>query len=232
MTQPLETLQTDPQTSYALIEAKDLAIRFGDPQIVIVEGFCSALRPGQLHVLFGRSGSGKTSILKVLAGLQKPQDGSVRWQGEPLAALSEDQMNQKRLGFIGYVDQGSHLISGFTALENVLLTAIPGRHVKRLTRRAKDLLREIGLETRINHRVELLSGGERQRVALARALLLQPAVLIADEPTASLDRSTADTIIAVLKKYAALGNSVLVASHDPHLLQAADISHEIERSNT
>jgi ABC-type lipoprotein export system ATPase subunit len=175
-----------------------------------------------MHCLAGRSGSGKTSILRVAAGLVRPSGGDVAWAGESLAALKDDAITQRRRDFIGYLDQGGVLVGGLSALENALLPAVPGRRTRGLEPRARGLLERLGVGHRASHRPDQLSVGERQRVALARALLLEPAVLMVDEPTASLDRTSADSVIDLLASLAAEGIAVLVAAHDEHLVAAAD----------
>jgi ABC-type lipoprotein export system ATPase subunit len=175
-----------------------------------------------MHCLAGRSGSGKTSILRVAAGLVRPTGGEVSWAGQPLSGLRDDAITQRRRDFVGYLDQGGVLIGGLTALENALMPAVPARRTRELTDRARQLLDRLGVGHRASHRPEQLSVGERQRVALARALLLSPAVLMVDEPTASLDRVNADSVIELLRSLAGEGIAVLVAAHDEHLVAASD----------
>jgi ABC-type lipoprotein export system ATPase subunit len=208
-----------------VVELTDVTIRYeraGDDPLEIVAGYDLALEPGRMHCLAGRSGSGKTSILRVAAGLVRPTGGEVSWAGEQLSGLRDDAITQRRRDFVGYLDQRGVLIGGLTALENALMPAVPARRTRELTDRARDLLDRLGVGHRASHRPEQLSVGERQRVALARALLLDPAVLMVDEPTASLDRTSADSVIALLTSLASEGIAVLVAAHDEHLVTAAD----------
>ncbi|WP_405219022.1 ABC transporter ATP-binding protein [Agrococcus sp. Ld7] len=192
-----------------------------DRIVTVIEGYDLALEVGGFHCLAGRSGSGKTSVLRVAAGLATPTVGSVAWAGERIADLPEHVLADRRNTFLGYLDQGGELLPGLTALENVLLPAVPTRTVKRMTPRAVELLEHVGVDHRMQHTPDRLSGGERQRVALARALLMEPAVVVADEPTASLDRESADTVIALLAGLVDHGVAVLVAAHDPQLIAAA-----------
>jgi ABC-type lipoprotein export system ATPase subunit len=141
-----------------------------------------------MHCLAGRSGSGKTSLLKVAAGLMPPTSGEVSWDGTRITGLS----------------------------------AIPDRRAAELRPTAIALLDRLGVGHRADNRPDKLSGGERQRVAFARSLLLSPSVLMVDEPTASLDRHSADTVIALLRELTADGTAVLVSAHDPVLIAAAD----------
>lgn len=208
-----------------VLDLREVGIRYdraGQEPLSIVDGYGLSLVPGAMHVLAGRSGSGKTSILRVAAGLARPTSGDVLWTGMSLAALTDDAVTRLRRVHVGYLDQGGVLVQGLTALENVLLPAVPQKQTKLLARRAMDLLGRLGVADRAGAYPEKLSGGERQRVALARALLLEPAVVMADEPTASLDRASADAVIAILRSLADEGIAVLVAAHDPHLIDAAD----------
>jgi ABC-type lipoprotein export system ATPase subunit len=208
-----------------VIELRDVAIRYdraGATPLVVVAGYRLALEPGRMHCLAGRSGSGKTSILRVAAGLDVPAEGEVLWRGESLAGLSDDAVTRRRGSLIGYLDQGGVLLEGLSALENVLLPAVPSGRSRELSDRAAALLERLGVAQRAAHRPAQLSVGERHRVALARALLLEPAVLLVDEPTASLDRDSADEVIEVLTTLASEGIAVLVAAHDERLIAAAD----------
>ena len=206
------------------VELAAVTIRYeraGMPPLEIIADYNLTLGPSAMHCLAGRSGSGKTSILRVAAGLVRPTSGEVTWGGRALSGLRDDAITELRRTHVGYLDQGGVLVGGLTALENALLPAVPGRRVRALEERARDLLDRLGVGARASHRPDQLSVGERQRVALARALLLEPAVLMVDEPTASLDRETADGVIALLDGLAADGICVLVASHDEHLIDAA-----------
>jgi ABC-type lipoprotein export system ATPase subunit len=211
----------------SVVELEAVSIRYeradatADP-VEIVADYDLVLHPGQMHCLAGRSGSGKTSILRVAAGLVRPTSGEVLWQGERLGALRDDAITARRRDLIGYLDQGGALLTGLTALENVLMPAVPSRRAAQLADRGRALLDRLEVGHRASHRPVQLSVGERQRVAFARALLLEPQVLMVDEPTASLDRVTADGVIAVLSQLRDEGIAVLVAAHDEHLVAAAD----------
>jgi ABC-type lipoprotein export system ATPase subunit len=196
--------------------------RPGQDPLNIVNDYSLGLEAGAMHCLAGRSGSGKTSILRVAAGLMPPTSGTVAWNGTQLDGLSDDAITQRRGGTIGYLDQGGVLVLGLTALENVLLPAVPRGRTKAAASRATGLLATLGVSSRSGSYPEMLSGGERQRVALARALLLAPTILLADEPTASLDRESADSVIQLLRGLTEQGIAVLVAAHDQHLIDAAD----------
>lgn len=187
-----------------------------------------AIRSGDFHCLTGRSGSGKTSILRVAAGLAEPRAGSVRWQGRAVATMSPDERARQRRELMGYADQSTVVVPGFTTWENTVLPAVPGRRTRAFADRAVELLEMVGLADRLHLPADSLSGGERQRAVLARALLLQPRVLVLDEPTASLDRVTADRLIDELSRYADQGGAILCASHDPHVIRQARTVTELD----
>lgn len=212
------------------VELQGVTIQFerpGNEPLSIVRDYDLVLARGRMHCLAGRSGSGKTSILRAAAGLVPPAHGSVLWEGMELTGLADDVVTERRRRHVGYLDQRGSLVPGLTALENVLLPAVPDKRTRELSRKARDLLHRLGVGERATHYPERLSGGERQRVAFARALLLGPAVVMADEPTASLDRTTADQLITLLRALVDDGIAVLVASHDPHLIDAADARTEL-----
>jgi ABC-type lipoprotein export system ATPase subunit len=225
MTDPQGTSVLDATIDAPAVDLRGIAIQYeraGQEPLEIIEGYDLVLRRGDLHCLAGRSGSGKTSLLRVAAGLVPPTAGSVIWQGLEITGLADNVITTRRRRHVGYLDQRGNLLPGLTALENVLVPAIPDRQTRHLARRARDLLNRLGVGNRATHYPDRLSGGERQRVAFARALLLEPAVIMADEPTASLDRAAADSLIGLLRDLSNEGIAVLVASHDEHLIDAAD----------
>lgn len=214
------------------LQLSNITIRYGGDKggaepVSVVEDFNLTLHAGEMHCIAGRSGSGKTSILTVGAGLTLPTSGRVLWEGDSLEKMGDDEIADRRRALIGYVDQGGALIDGMSALENVLLPAVPDGEVEKRTEMAKDLLDLVGLGRRMRHRPAQLSGGERQRVAIARALILGTRVLVVDEPTASLDRTSANRIISILKDTTNDGIAVLVASHDHELVRLSDTLTEL-----
>lgn len=180
------------------------------------------LAPGGLIVLTGPSGSGKSTLLHLLAGLIRPTEGSVSWNGVDIARLSESARDRWRRSTAGFIFQDFHLIPELPPVDNILLPALFSAFSSRPYReRAEALLTRFDVPGR--SRTALLSRGEQQRVALARALLLEPAVIFADEPTASLDAHSGDEVARALRSLArGEGRTVIAASHDPALIALAD----------
>ncbi|WP_150460403.1 ABC transporter ATP-binding protein [Nesterenkonia ebinurensis] len=194
----------------------------------VAEGFDLALEAGAFHCIAGRSGSGKTSLLRVAIGTQIPDEGTVYWSGQDIRQLSRDALARLRREHMGYVDQDTTVISELSALDNVLVPAVP-QGVKAAEReRAYEVLELLGLKDVSRNPAGALSGGERQRLAIGRALLLRPRVLCMDEPTASLDVATATDVVAAAQAVTDSGSSVLVASHDPVVIDAADSVTRLE----
>ena len=209
----------------ALLRLDGVEIAYPTPdgeQLIQVVGATSfAVAPGELLCVAGRSGSGKTSLLNVAAGLQPPTAGHVYWRQLEVRALRDGKLADRRRHLIGYVFQGGGLIESLTAAENAVLAAIPDGLPADAAASVERLFNELGLADRHNHFPAQLSGGEVQRAALARALFHDPPLLIVDEPTANLDRATADGVIDLLAGLRDQGRGLLIASHDPHLLDAA-----------
>lgn len=176
---------------------------------------------GELTCVQGRSGSGKTTLLNVAAGMLAPSEGDVLWEEEPIWRHDESWRRNERRRLIGYVMQGGALIDSLTAAENVALSHIPLGISIDSRRWAINLLDRFEIESVADRFPFELSGGEQQRVALARALFTDPPMLVIDEPTASLDRSTADGVIDLIAGLATKGHAVVVASHDDHVIERA-----------
>ena len=183
---------------------------------------------GETVAIVGASGSGKSTLLSILAGLDTPSRGTVRLQGQDMFALSEDQRASLRAQKMGFVFQSFQLLGNLTALENVMLPLeLAGARDAR--GRATQMMERVGLGQRLNHYPKLMSGGEQQRVALARAFVVEPAVLLADEPTGSLDFATGQ---AVMELMFALnrerGTTLILVTHDRTIAAQCDRSITIE----
>jgi lipoprotein-releasing system ATP-binding protein len=185
------------------------------------------LAPGEMVAVVGASGVGKSTFLQLLGTLDLPTSGSIRFNGEELTTMSPSRLAEFRNRQIGFVFQFHHLLPDFTALENVLMPALIQRiPMDRATRMARDILGRVGLLHRLTHRPSELSGGEQQRVALARAMVLEPSLLLADEPTGNLDRSTGEAIHQLfLDLNRECGSTLLVVTHNPDL--AAIMPHRL-----
>jgi ABC-type lipoprotein export system ATPase subunit len=179
--------------------------------------------PGELVFILGPSGAGKTTLLSLIGGLLHPTTGSIHVAGTELTTLSLAALSQFRLRQIGFVFQFFQLLAALTARENVeIVLRLGGWTLSEARRRAEELLERFGLGNRLHHLPQMLSGGEQQRVALARALALQPPVVIADEPTGSLDSHSGEGVIRLLRQLVdEEQRTVIVASHDLRIQQVA-----------
>jgi putative ABC transport system ATP-binding protein len=180
-----------------------------------------APEPGKVTVVSGPSGSGKSTLLYVLAGLLRPLKGVVTYDGVDIYKMSERKRDAWRRTRIGFIFQDFHLIGELSPLANATLPATFGR-AHGVRERAHGLLEQLGVPAE-RHTIEQLSRGERQRVAVARALAFDPPVVLADEPSASLDRAATVDLVSVLAGMAADGRTVVVASHDPDIVERADV---------
>lgn len=187
-----------------------------------------SLQARQSAAIVGASGSGKSTLLSIIAGLDTPTTGTVRLAGSDLFGIDEDARAAVRAAKLGFVFQSFQLLGNLNALENVMLPLeLQGAPDARA--RATDMLRRVGLADRLRHYPKLLSGGEQQRVALARAFVVEPAVLLADEPTGSLDFATGETVMALmfaLNREA--GTTLVMVTHDLDIAQRCDRQLHIE----
>ncbi|MDF2463037.1 MAG: putative type transport system involved in lysophospholipase biosynthesis [Ramlibacter sp.] len=172
------------------------------------------LAPKETAAIVGASGSGKSTLLSIIAGLDTPTKGTVRLAGEDLFAMDEDERAALRSRKVGFVFQSFQLLGNLTALENVMLPLeLAGRKDSR--KAATEMMARVGLAQRLGHYPRVLSGGEQQRVALARAFVVQPAVLLADEPTGSLDFATGETVMALMFDLnREQGTTLVLVTHD------------------
>ena len=208
-----------------VLEVRGLAksIRSGSRVVEILRGIDISISPGTFAVIQGPSGSGKSTLLGLLAGLDKPTEGEVLLDGQPLTALPEDEMALLRGRKIGFVFQAYQLVPTLTALENVMLPLDLTGHADRESReRAIGLLGEVGLADRTEHYPVQLSGGEQQRVALARAFVTNPPIVLADEPTGNLDsRNGAMVLEVLLKLNRERGTTLVMVTHDDQIASKA-----------
>jgi len=199
-----------------------------EKEIPVLKGVDLAIMEAQTLAVLGASGVGKTTLLHILGALDRPTRGTVRYRGDDLFQKNERQLAAFRNVHIGFVFQFHHLLPEFSALENVMLPGlISGMSRKVVEARAKGILVELGLEERITHRPGKLSGGEQQRVAVARALLMQPQLILADEPTGNLDTQTAELVQELLISLSVKkGVTLIVVTHNPRF--AARMERQLE----
>jgi len=184
-----------------IIRVLDVAKSFvsNGNRVDVLKGVCMDLRAGEMVAVVGASGVGKSTLLHVMGALERPDSGEVLCMGENIFGYDDEGLAAFRNETIGFVFQFHHLLSEFNALENTMMPAlIAGINMKEASDRAEAVLARVGLDNRLMHAVGELSGGEQQRVAVARSLVMQPSVLLADEPTGNLDPKTGETIHELL----------------------------------
>lgn len=196
----------------------------GTTQIVAVQDVSLSILPGEVVLIMGPSGSGKTTLLSMLGALLRPSAGVIRLKGAAISEMKEDRLPALRLRQFGFIFQDFNLLSALTVLENVAVVAeLAGVHRGEARRKARELLTNLGLRARLDFLPEKLSGGEKQRVAIARALINEPAIILADEPTANLDSRIGHEIMRLLRDVAKVqGRSVIIVSHDQRIQDIAD----------
>ena len=210
---------TDAET---LVELTDVTKRYDSPSAAdappVLDGLSLRVGAGESVAIVGPSGSGKSTLLNIIGTLDTPDSGSVRLGGRDLLSLDENAMAEVRNREIGFVFQLHHLLPQCTALENVLVPTLASATRAGADDRARELLQRVGLGERMDYRPAQLSGGERQRVAVVRALINRPKLLLADEPTGSLDRAASDGLGEVLAELnAAEGVTLIVVTHSQRL---------------
>ena len=204
----------------ALIELKGIerVFQLGDATVHALTALNLSIAAGEYVAVMGPSGSGKSTLLNLLGLLDRPSSGTYLLEGRDVTTLSPDEQAQVRSQRIGFVFQSFHLVPRLTAAENIALPmTLAGLPLKERNARVDQALRDFGLEHRADHRPDQLSGGQRQRVAIARATIMQPALILADEPTGNLDRHTGDEVIHLLEGLNASGVTLVVVTHDPAL---------------
>jgi putative ABC transport system ATP-binding protein len=196
--------------------------------LTILHDIDFTLSPKESVAIVGASGSGKSTLLSIIAGLDVPSSGHVSLCGTDLFSLDEDARAAVRSRSVGFVFQSFQLLANLNALENVMLPLeLMGRHDARVL--ATDMLRRVGLGERLGHYPKVLSGGEQQRVALARAFVVQPAVLLADEPTGSLDFATGDTVMQLMfEMNREAGTTLVLVTHDRAIAARCDRQLRLE----
>ena len=195
----------------------------GAVTLPVLKDVSLAIKPGDFVAVTGPSGAGKSTLLHLLAGLDTPTKGEVRWEGSSLSRLSDAKRAQFRNRKVGIVFQFYHLMPELSALENVMLPGLIARRSRTaLKERASACLHQVGLKARLRHRPRELSGGEQQRVAIARALVNEPAVLFADEPTGNLDSKSGEAIIELLTALPRQKTGLVLVTHDERLASHAE----------
>jgi putative ABC transport system ATP-binding protein len=212
------------EESGPVLAATGVIRRFGsgDTSVTALRGVTVEIERGRLTAVMGPSGSGKSTLMHILAGLDKPTEGSVRVQGTEITELNDDALTRLRRDHVGFVFQFFNLLPMLDARENVLLPlAIAGRQPD--PKWFETVIDETGLRDRLTHRPSELSGGQQQRVAIARALVSRPAVLFADEPTGNLDSASGGEILQLLRRSVdTVGQTVVMVTHDPRAAAIAD----------
>ena len=214
----------------AVIEVQQVSkvVEDASGPLTILDRIAFTLAPRQSAAIVGASGSGKSTLLAIIAGLDKPTSGSVRLAGVDLFSIDEDARAAVRAAQLGFVFQSFQLLGNLNALENVMLPLeLQGRSDARAL--ATEMLRRVGLAERLRHYPKVLSGGEQQRVALARAFVVEPSVLLADEPTGSLDFATGEKVMSLmfdLNREA--GTTLVLVTHDPTIAARCDRQLHIE----
>ncbi len=212
--------------SAAMIKVVDLkkSFRMNGYTLNVLNGITLDIARGEMIAIVGASGAGKSTLLHMLGTLDRPTSGSVLFDGQDVFGLSEEAQAEFRNKRIGFVFQFHHLLPEFTALENTFLPAlIQDRPAEEAQKEAAQLLVDVGLGERLQHKPGELSGGEQQRVAVARALMQRPDLVLADEPTGNLDTHTGDALFALLRKLnKARGTTFVIVTHNDKLSAQAD----------
>ncbi len=233
-----QTLDPRPQTpappgspGSPLLNVTDLHKHYhiGGQDLHVLQGVDLDVQQGEWVAVLGASGSGKSTLLHLIGGLDRPEQGSVSFEGRDIFKLPGAAIDRYRNRHVGFVFQSYHLLPELTALENVLIGAMirssilgwPGRRGE-ARKRAIELLNRVGLGERMGHRPGKLSGGERQRVAIARALVNEPDLLLADEPTGNLDTDTGKQIMELIAELHQQGQTIVMVTHDLEIAASAD----------
>lgn len=198
-------------------------------RIEVLRGVNIAVEHGQSVAIMGASGVGKSTLLHIMGSLEPPTRGVVLFSGQEIGGMDERALCRLRNREIGFVFQFHHLLPEFNALENTMMPALIARYpVKKAASLAEEILHHVGLEKRMSHRIGEMSGGEQQRVAIARALVMQPRIILADEPTGNLDWKTGEEVAELLVKLnEEIGTAMVVATHNQRLASRMSLQMEI-----
>ncbi len=213
-----------------LLELQDIYLNYKSENsaVEVIRGINLQITSKERVAIVGKSGSGKTSLIMLIAGLERLSSGKILFDGDDISQLSEDALSDIRKTKIGIVFQSFYLIPNYTALENVSLV-LEINHIEKAKEKAKELLEQFGLGHRLHHFPSQLSGGEQQRVAIARAMVLKPKLILADEPSGNLDTENSSIIIKLLFDYTKNNNTALIlVTHDASLAGQCDRIIEIK----
>jgi putative ABC transport system ATP-binding protein len=213
-----------------LLELQDIHLNYKTEStaVEVIRGVSLKINSNESVAIVGKSGSGKTSLIMLIAGLECPNSGKIIFEGEDISQYSEDRLAVIRKRKIGIVFQSFYLIPNYTALENVSLV-LEINKVPDAKKKSMELLEQLGLKDRINHFPSQLSGGEQQRVAIARSIVLNPKLILADEPSGNLDSENSKLIMSLLFKYCKQnGSSLVLVTHDQMLAKECDRIIEIK----
>ena len=214
----------------SLLELQDIYLNYKTENslVEVIKGVNLKINSGENVAVVGKSGSGKTSLIMLIAGLEKVTSGKIIFENQDISAYSEDELADLRKRKIGIVFQSFYLIPNYTALENVSLV-LEINKIENAQKKSAELLDQFGLKDRLNHFPSQLSGGEQQRVAIARSIILSPKLILADEPSGNLDSENSKLIIQLLFKYSKQNNSSLIlVTHDQSIAKECDKIIEIK----
>jgi putative ABC transport system ATP-binding protein len=208
-------MATAPQLELAAVER---IFHLGDSEVHALRAVDLSIDAGEYVAVMGPSGSGKSTLLNILGLLDRPNSGTYRLEGRDVTTLAPQEQARVRSHRIGFVFQSFHLVPRLNAAENIALPMmLAGIAPKERNARVKQALHDYGLVDRASHRPDQLSGGQRQRVAIARATIMQPALILADEPTGNLDRATGEDVVHLLEDLNTRGVTLILVTHDPAL---------------